>query len=89
MLRLFFGGFYPIKLENLRLIETKQNFQQFIDPLWYFDAMITGGTLEDIKIRKEDVLIIKHLINDSLNRNNNKKTTTSTTFDKYIYDTFA
>ena len=66
--RLFFGGFYRIKMESLRIIETHQNFEEFIAVLWYFDSMITGGTsLEDIKLNKTDVLIIKHLINHTLN----------------------
>ena len=83
-IRLFFGGFYRIKVENLRLIETKQNFEEFIAVLWYFDCMITGGALKGIKINVTDILIIKHLINDTLNR-----APTTTTLDKYVYATFA
>ena len=80
---LFFGGFYRIKIEGLRLMETKQNFEEFIGALWIFDAMITGSELKGIKVSKKDILIIKGLLEHSLNK------AASTTFDNYIYSTFA
>ncbi len=92
---MFFGGFYRIKLDNLRLLDTKQNFQDFIKAIWYFDAMITGGALKGIKIKsKTNVLIINNLIKyqrDTLNTATTTTTTTATTatFDKYIYATFS
>ena len=83
IIRLFFGGFHRIKIIGLRLKATKQNFEDFIASLWYFDAMINGGNLEGIKVSKKDVLIIGGLLDKSL------KKETKATFDEYIYSTFS
>merc|ERR1712048_188494 len=39
---LFFGGFHPIKVHNLRLIKTRQNLKKFMKALFEFDKMLNG-----------------------------------------------
>eukprot|EP01083_Nonionella_stella_P275594 936072_1 len=39
--RLFFGGYWRIKVDCIRIIETQQNFQEFAAAAYYLDAMIT------------------------------------------------
>merc|ERR1712187_616578 len=45
---LFFGGFYPIKVMNLRLIQTKQNFKKLVSAIFYFDLLLNGAWLKNI-----------------------------------------
>ena len=47
ILRLFFGGWYYIKLESIYMTKTNQNFNTIISALSYLDAIITGADLED------------------------------------------
>merc|ERR1712176_324315 len=70
---LFFGGFYRIKVVNVRLIKTKQNMQKFVAALFYFDAMLTGASLYKIKTGKNDYSIIDNLIKTSLSKQTNVK----------------
>eukprot|EP01084_Bolivina_argentea_P070683 128526_1 len=44
--RLFFGGGYFIKMVSVRIRNTNQNFEEFINVLCYFDIMISGGVLK-------------------------------------------
>eukprot|EP01084_Bolivina_argentea_P194277 333301_1 len=89
--RLFFGGFFPIKLESVIIRKTLQNFEQIVSSLWYLDAMVSGGSAhegyagqayEEMEANRGDILIIRNLINHVLNRK------TSQTFDPFIYSTF-
>eukprot|EP01084_Bolivina_argentea_P250689 420141_1 len=41
--RLFFGGFYPIQIQSIRLRKTKQNFEKIVYSIFYLDLCITGG----------------------------------------------
>ena len=50
---LFFGGFYRIKLICLRLLSTKQNFQNFVRCLAYLDGMITGANILSVVQTRE------------------------------------
>eukprot|EP01084_Bolivina_argentea_P291447 500911_1 len=81
--QLFFGGCYRIKVKEIILRSTNQNFKTFIHSLYYLDAMITGGTnLGNIKIHKKDVIIIENLINNILHKPTTKR------FNDYVYSTF-
>ena len=44
--RLFFGGFIPIIIESIRLVETRQNFESFIASLCCLDNLLSGGHLD-------------------------------------------
>eukprot|EP01084_Bolivina_argentea_P024271 45244_1 len=44
--RLFIGGAWPIKIENIRNIETHKNFGKFFKPLFYFDCMLDGTQMD-------------------------------------------
>merc|ERR1712176_574395 len=59
--RLFFGGFYRIKVINVRLIKTKENMQQFVVAMCEFDKALTGNQFA--KNIKNGFLIIRSLIN--------------------------
>eukprot|EP01084_Bolivina_argentea_P207028 353320_1 len=80
--RLFFGGFYPIKLVSVRIRNTKQNFEEFIYRLYYLDTCLTGGDQKKLKINKNEISAIKHLFFKIL------KKPTKHSVDKYIYNTF-
>merc|ERR1712228_360626 len=69
--RLFFGGLYRIKVVNLRLIETNENMKQFVSAIFYFDLLLTGAYLYNIKKNKNDFLIIQALMNQSLRKQTN------------------
>eukprot|EP01084_Bolivina_argentea_P150987 263599_1 len=81
--RLFFGGFFRIKIESIRIIKTQQNFGVFMRPLFYLDAMITAAIdIEDIEARPGDKKILSSLLKWKL------KQKTKLKFNKYIYNTF-
>eukprot|EP01084_Bolivina_argentea_P267633 454380_1 len=44
--RLFFGGFYCMQIESIRLKRTDQNFEEIIYSIYYLDVCITGGEVE-------------------------------------------
>eukprot|EP01084_Bolivina_argentea_P168723 292535_1 len=81
--RLFFGGFYPVNIQSVRIRHTQQNFKKFIYALHYLDTMITGGEQAHFTINEEDISVIKNLFANALNKN------ASFRFDRYIYETFA
>eukprot|EP01084_Bolivina_argentea_P291224 500507_1 len=39
---LFIGGKHTVKIESIRVIQTKQNFFRFLKALTYFDCMLNG-----------------------------------------------
>merc|ERR1712228_699618 len=69
--RLFFGGYFRIKVVNLRLIETNENMKQFVAAIFYFDLLLTGAALWNIKTNKNDFFIIEALMNQSLKKQTN------------------
>merc|ERR1712228_1046894 len=79
--RLFIGGYYRIRVQSIRLTQTKQNFESFIAPLYYLDAMLTG-VLIGFKYPKNAKGVIEHLFKYVLGQNPQPK------MDKYLYETF-
>merc|ERR1712173_30199 len=63
---LFCGGFYPIKVMNLRLIKTKENFKKFVAAIFYFDLLLNGARLHEIKTKKNYYFILTNLIERKL-----------------------
>eukprot|EP01084_Bolivina_argentea_P148178 259113_1 len=83
--KLFFGGFFRIKIESIIIRETKRNLEDVITPLFYLDAMITGTHdihKMNIKPSNNDVSILSSLWGWKLNHKLDKQT------NKYICDTF-
>ena len=80
--RLLFGGRWKLEIETIIIMETKQNYQQFMHAFYAFDQMLSGecSDLED-KIKKSDIDIIGLSINNYLGLKQNS-------LDKYINDTF-
>merc|ERR1712176_884450 len=68
--RLFFGGFFRIKVVNVRLIKTKQNMQKFVVAMCEFDKALSGNSFA--KKTKNGFLIIDSLINLCLEKETNK-----------------
>ena len=68
--RLFFGGFYRIKVVNVRLIKTKKNMQKFVMAMCEFDKALTGNYFEEDT--KNGFLIIDSLIKLCLEKETNK-----------------
>eukprot|EP01084_Bolivina_argentea_P133547 235673_1 len=82
--RLFFGGYHRMKIDSVIVRKTKQNFATFMYSLYYLDSMVTAGTeMGTLEVSKQDILIIRNLINHALKRQTTK------TFDDYIYSTFT
>merc|ERR1712228_935051 len=80
--RLFFGGYYRIKVVNPRLIETNENMKKFVSAIFYFDLLLTAAYLRDIKKNKNDFFIIEALMNQRL------KKQTNVTLPSFICDCF-
>eukprot|EP01084_Bolivina_argentea_P307721 531916_1 len=65
--RLFFGGFYYMQIQSIRLRSTEQNFEEIIFSIYYLDVCITGGDMSEMKnVSTNDILIIKTLFNNIL-----------------------
>merc|ERR1712228_871055 len=79
--RLFIGGFWRIRVQSIKLLKTKQNFSNFIAPLYYLDAMITGA-YDFPKYPKNAKGVIDHLFQYKLGQNPEAK------MDNYLYETF-
>merc|ERR1712129_627996 len=60
--RLFFGGFHPIKVSNLRLIKGNLNFKVFIESIFYFDLLLNGAKLSEFKAKKKYFPIVDSFI---------------------------
>lgn len=76
------GGYGRIRVQTVRLIKNKINFINFIKPLYYFDAMVTGAKLYNLPIDKKGCDAINHLFDYKLAKEPNKK------MDAYICETF-
>merc|ERR1712157_621381 len=77
---LFFGGFYSIKVHNLRLITSSQNLKQFMNALFEFDKLFNGTLSDDVSV--DTLPILENLIAMKLR----KKSKTS--FPPFIVECF-
>ena len=84
--RLFFGGYYLIQIESIRVIESRSNFQLIITALYYLDTILSGGGSKDSidlkMIKTKHIEIIQDLINGTRKNVNILN-------DKYIQETFS
>merc|ERR1712228_881434 len=80
--RLFFGGYYFIKVHNLRLIKTKENYKEFVSAIWYFDLMLTGAWLSEVQQNKINCFYVENLMNLCL------KKETKASFPPFIAECF-
>merc|ERR1712228_275530 len=81
--RLFIGGYQRIRVQSIKLLDTKQNFAQFIAPLYYLDAMLTAKLfMSSLNPGKNAKGIIEHLFKYKLGQNPEPK------MDSYLYETF-
>eukprot|EP01083_Nonionella_stella_P041659 112866_1 len=84
--RLFFGGYHPLRVVSVRLIETKQNFAPIIYLFNYFDKMVSGATRMDMrstmKITPADKIMLRQLLDHVLGNS------ASTQYDPYIISSF-
>eukprot|EP01084_Bolivina_argentea_P266085 451211_1 len=91
--RLFFGGAHRIQIENIRNIKTAENFECFLNPLYYFHCMMNGmailsgyelgSWLTEEVINNTHVMIINNLIKHNLGTKGFKND-----YSHYINDTF-
>jgi len=79
--RLFFGGFYRIKVVTLRMIATKENMNKFVSAICEFDKALNGDCAS--KKVKKVFFVIDTLINILL-----KKETKKVIFPPFIVDCF-
>ena len=69
----------------MRIRETNENFEEFVGPLCYFDAMLSGylsDELDGLKICDKEIELISSLMKWKLGHTQQMK------YPKYIYDTF-
>lgn len=82
--RLFIGGAWTIKLESVRIVKTKTNFERRFQPLFRFDCMVTGTFMQSKKRKtSKDAETIENLIKHKLKINGYKNE-----YDEYINLTF-
>ena len=82
--RLFFGGYWPIRIISIRLIKESQNFQVIIGALYYLDMAISGMEMYVIKFNIKWIGIIKDLFDFIIS----EKEENILKYDNYIYSTF-
>ena len=93
IIRLFFGGFWYIKLESIYIQKTNRNFDTIVTALSYFDSIISGAwnnkSTTDL-ITDKHVSLLIDLFNQSLNDddNNNNQIIEQNEFDGYIKSSF-
>ena len=82
--RLFCGGNYPLRVESVTLVATRQNFYLFFKSLFYLDCMLSGIWLSDrekCNVKRSDYKILKAMIDHKLSIKKNK-------YLDYINNTF-
>ena len=76
-----------IGIESIRLISSNKNFEAITQTLYCFDAILSNADIDPeiwSKIVSSEVNILRHLISNYLNNNNDYKKIV----DSYIYNTF-
>ena len=80
------GGYYPIGIQSIRIIESAKNYESVIRALGFLDNFLSDTIIEDSiteQTKQNYRNILLHLIANYLKESNHKIT------DHYIYDTFA
>ena len=85
--RLFIAGKFSLRIVSIIIVRSAQNYQQMVQALFLFDAMISGIDLWDCKVKPElaDVMLICKLIVAEVN----DAVDTITEFDKYLKNEWA
>eukprot|EP01084_Bolivina_argentea_P267148 453403_1 len=83
--RLFYGGRFMLEIESVRIFDEKndewKNYENIINALYLFDAMLSGDCSLKTKVSDTDVNILNSLIDHYLGNATNK-------LDNYVNDTF-
>eukprot|EP01084_Bolivina_argentea_P259204 437281_1 len=84
---LIFGGFSPIRIMGIRIIETANNYESLFHSLFIFDMLLNGqgwrSKMKDMKVMRSDISLLNELIKHSLS-----DTLDTTNIDEYIVSTF-
>ena len=86
--RLFFGGFWYIKLESIYITKKKKNFKVIVIALAYFDSMISGSSISkkvSRDITDKHASLISSLFYQFLNKKEEKN---MIGLDEYIKSSF-
>eukprot|EP01084_Bolivina_argentea_P297762 513035_1 len=83
--RLFCGGYAPIDIESVRIIDTDKNFGIFIKSLALLDGMINGAFVEFVDIKNINISLLYRLVEFVLHR---EKGDNKIQFDDYIIESF-
>ena len=64
------GGKYPIRIESIRNVQTKENYEQFCKALFYFNCIIRGITVENdaFDITDDDYQLLQDLMDHKLHK---------------------
>eukprot|EP01083_Nonionella_stella_P310742 1105385_1 len=74
----FAGGYYTIRVESIRNMETQKNYEDVFRAMYIFDCMLSGVAISGLKIKKNDKIIMERLL----------EKTDLEAFDPYIVSTF-
>ena len=67
--RLWIAAEYPLRIVSIVIVKTANNYEQLMRALFLFDAMISGVSLEDCRIKPKstDYNLVRKLIDSELN----------------------
>eukprot|EP00483_Globobulimina_turgida_P001896 UN01898 len=82
--RITMGGCFPVQIESIKHVATSTNFAAYFEPLFCFDAIISGLDL-DFNWNKKQIFILKSFINYVTA----PIASTKSKFEEYILDTLA
>ena len=68
---LFCGGYYPIGIQSVRLVESSMNYASVTRALCALDAMLSGSNLG---IKPKDLDVLKHLMENYIKKDDDKIT---------------
>ncbi len=78
--RLFMGGRFQLKLETVRIVETKDNYRKFVRAFHLFDTMLSGQDMSGVTVTRADVRIVRGAVRGFLGESNG--------FHAFVNDTF-
>ena len=79
------GGYWPIRITSIRLIEETKNFKLIIGALYYLDAALSGRNMMNRReVNKKWTGIIKDLFAQTTS----EKVENTKKYDNYVYSSF-
>jgi len=84
--RLFFGGFAPLQINSIRVVQNQQDYRPFLTTLCYFDTVLCGASDIKNKCNEGDYERIRHLVHQC--KNNDNDNNNAAIYPLYIREMF-